>query len=67
MRKGDVTGFLPREPGRVLLDHVDCDLGARVTDPDHEHRPFSELRRVPVLAGMELVDAGVELVGEGRR
>ena len=50
----------------MLIDHLDRDFGARVSDSDDEHRPFFELRRVAVLAGMELVNAGVQLVGERR-
>ena len=64
--EGDVTGLLPGEPGRVALDHLDRDLGARVPDSDDEHRSCAKLRRVPVLARMELDDARVELVHEGR-
>ena len=62
--EGDVTALLSREPGRVLLDDFDGDLAARVSGSDDEHRPFLELRGVPVLAGVELDDAWVELIGE---
>ena len=62
--EGDVTALLSREPGRVLLDDLDGDLAARVSGSDDEHAPFLELRGVAVLAGVELDDAWVELIGE---
>ena len=64
--EGDMSALLSREPGRVLLDHLDRDLGARVPGSNDEHPALLELRRVPVLAGMELHDARVELARERR-
>ena len=48
----------------MLLDDFDGDLGARVPGSDDEHRPFLEPRGVLVLAGVELDDVWVELIGE---
>ena len=42
------------------------EVGTRMTQADHEHRSFSELRGIAVLARMELADPGVELGGENR-
>ena len=62
-----MTGLLPREPRSVFPHHLDRDLSAGVPDSDDEYRPFLKLRGVPVLAGMELRDARIELVRERRR
>src|ERR671924_479961 len=43
------------------------DLGARVADSNDEHRPFLELRGIPVFAAVELDDACVELIGRATR
>jgi hypothetical protein len=49
----------------VFAGHLEGDLGARVRGADDEDAAVLKLRSRPVLAGMQLHDARIELGGEG--
>jgi len=50
----------------VLAGDLQADVGPGVAGADHQHGALAELRRVAVLAGVELHDGGVELGRERR-
>jgi hypothetical protein len=61
----DFAGLLARLPRSVSPRQLERDLGARVADADDEDGAVSQLGRVAVRRGVELVDPRVELAGEG--
>ena len=45
---------------------LEGDVRAGMAEADDEHGPVGELRRIPVLARVDLSDAGIELPGDLR-
>src|SRR5262245_48268152 len=62
VRYRDLAVRLPRDRGGSCAHELGCDLGARVSEADDEHRALAQLGRRAVLARVELHDARVEVV-----
>jgi hypothetical protein len=58
--------FFPREPGRMPLSHFHRDFRSGVAGTHDQHSAGSQLRRVPIVARVELHDPKVELGREPR-
>src|SRR5919107_1879813 len=57
----NMARLLACQPGRVPAGDLDADLGSRIASSDHQDAAFLELGRVPVIAGVQLDDSGIEL------
>jgi hypothetical protein len=60
-----MTRLSARQPGRVSTGHFEGDLGPRVAGAHHKDTALPQLGWIPVLDGMQLHDARIELGGEG--
>ena len=61
MRKGSSPGVAAGEPDAMAARDLHRDLGARVAGADNQHAALAQLRRVAVVARMQLDDRRVEL------
>ena len=60
---GDLAGRLAGQPRLVARPgDLEGEVGARLAGADDEHRPGQQLGRVPVAAGVQLADPGVQLL-----
>ena len=61
---GNLADLSAREPRRAAMGELGGDLGAGVAGAHDERCAVAQLRRIAVLAGVQLDDAGVQLGGE---
>ena len=59
--EGLAARMSPRQPGAVALGHLEGDLSARVRGADDEDAAVPELGRIPILTGVQLHEARVEV------
>jgi hypothetical protein len=64
-RGRDLAVGFARDDHRVRLHDLVREVGTRMAEPDDQDRPVGELRRIAVLARMELPDRWIELLGKG--
>lgn len=61
-----VARVAAREPRSVLPGRLECDVSARVSGTDHEHRAVAKLAGVAVVERVHLHDGRIEVAGKHR-
>jgi hypothetical protein len=64
MRHGSISVDLPGQDRRVLARHLEGDVRPRMARADHEDRALAQLRRIAVVAGVQLRDRRIQVTGE---